>query len=37
MVWEIWNHKNIISFRQGKVDEEEIISMTQLKGWVWLK
>jgi len=28
---------NKVIFRQGKIDEEEIIFMAHLKGWVWLK
>ena len=33
----IWDQRNIILFKQGVVDVEEIFQMTQLKSWSWLK
>jgi len=36
-VSEIWNHINNVVFKGGVVDHEEIFSLAQLKGWLWLK
>ncbi|ESW25685.1 hypothetical protein PHAVU_003G056800 [Phaseolus vulgaris] len=36
-VWCIWDQRNHIVFRQGKVDTEEIFQMAQLKTWLWMK
>ena len=33
----IWDQRNTILFKQGVVDVEEILQMTQLKSWSWLK
>jgi len=30
VVWTIWNHRNMIVFKQGRVDALEIYCMTQL-------
>jgi len=37
IVWSIWEHRNRIVFKQGKVDVEEIFHLPQLKSWLWLK
>jgi len=37
IVWCIWDQRNHIAFRQGKVDAEEIFQMAQLKTWLWMK
>jgi len=37
IVSEIWNHKNKVVFKGGIVDHEEVCSLAQLKGWLWLK
>ena len=33
----IWDQRNAILFRQRVVDAEEILQMTQLKSWLWMK
>jgi len=37
IVWNIRKHKNSIIFRQGKIDTQEIWSMTQQNVWLWMK
>jgi len=37
IVSEIWSHRNKVVFRGGIVDVEEIFSLAQLKGWLWIK
>jgi len=37
IVLEIWSHRNKVVFKGGVVDHEEIFSLAQLKGWLWLK
>jgi len=37
IVSEIWNHRNKVVFKGGLVDVEEIFSLAQLKGWLWIK
>jgi len=37
IVLELWNHKNKVVFKDGLVDADEIFSLAQLKGWLWLK
>jgi len=37
IVSEIWNHRNKMVFNDGVVDNEEIFSLAELKGWLWLK
>jgi len=37
IVWEIWNHKNKIVFKNEVVDADEIFCLAQLKGWTWSK
>jgi len=36
IVSEIWNHRNKVVFNGGVVGDEEIYSLAQLKGWLWL-
>jgi len=36
-VWEIWNYKMIIVFKNEEVDVEKIFYLVQLKGWMWSK
>jgi len=46
MVWKgmwvtvvrcIWEQRNLIIFKQGVVDEEEIFHLAQIKAWLWMK
>ena len=37
IIWNIWNHRNKIVFKQGKVDPEEIFTLSQLNAWTWMK
>jgi len=37
IIRNIWDHRNKIVFRQGKVDVEEIFTMAQLNAWTWIK
>jgi len=37
IVCEIWNHRNKVVFKNGRVDDVEIFSLAQLKGWLWVK
>jgi len=31
VVWSIWNHRNGVIFKEGKVNVEEIVSLAQLQ------
>ena len=33
----IWDQRNLIVFKQGVVDAEEILQRAQLKSWLWMK
>ena len=33
----IWEQRNNVIFKQGAVDVEDILQMTQLKSWLWMK
>ena len=37
IIWNIWNHRNKIVFKQGKVDPEEIFTLIHLNAWAWMK
>jgi len=37
IVSEIWDQRNKMVFKGGVVDAEEIFTLAQLKGWLWLK
>jgi len=46
MVWKgiwvaiirsIWEHRNLIVFKQGVADAEEMFQQVQLKSWLWMK
>jgi len=37
ILWEIWVQRNKIIFNNGIVDEVEILSLAQLKGWLSTK
>jgi len=37
ILWAIWNHRNMVIFRQRKVNVEEIFCMVQLNAWLWIK
>jgi len=36
VVGEIWKQRNLIIFKNGRVDSSEIFSLAQLKAWSWL-
>jgi len=33
----IWDHRNLVVFKQGVVDAEEMFQKAQLKSWLWMK
>ena len=33
----IWDQRNMVFFKQGVPDAEEVFQMTQLSSWLWLK
>ena len=37
IIWEIWKHRNIVIFKQRKVDPKEIFCMTRVSAWTWMK
>jgi len=37
VVCEIWNHRNKVVFKNGRVDDVEIFYLAQMKGWLWVK
>jgi len=37
IVTEICNHRNKVIFNRGVVDDKEIFTLAQLKGWFWIK
>ena len=49
MIWDIWNHRNRVTFKQWRMDVEEDFYIAQLmdveedfyiaqlKNWLWLK
>ena len=37
IVRSIWEHRNVVAFNEGIVDEEEVFHKAQLKSWLWLK
>jgi len=46
MVWKgiwaaivrcIWEHRNLVVFKQGVVDAEEVFQQAHLKSWLWMK
>jgi len=46
MVWKgvwttvvrcIWDQRNVVVFKQGIVDAEEMFEKAQIKSWLWMK
>jgi len=37
IVRSLWEHRNVVVFNEGVVDEEEMFHKAQLKSWLWLK
>jgi len=37
VIWSICNQRNCVVFKEGKVDAEEIFSLTQLLVWSWMR
>jgi len=37
IVREIWKHRNKVVFCNRRVDEVEILAMTQLTAWSWAR
>jgi len=37
LLWEVRKHRNNIVFNDGKLDNAEIFSLAQLRGWMWMK
>jgi len=37
VIWCIWKHRNKALFNQTKIDAEEILTMTQIQSWAWMK
>ena len=36
IVWDIWNHRNKVIFRNAKVEAEEVFMLAQTKVWAWI-
>jgi len=36
IVSEIWNHRNNVVFKNGRVDLVEVFTMVQRKTWSWV-
>jgi len=37
IVRSVWEHRNLVVFKQGVVDAEEMFQQAQLKSWLWMK
>jgi len=37
IVWSVWEQRNLVVFKQGVVDVEEMFQQAQLKSWLWMK
>jgi len=36
VVGKIWKQRNLIIFKNGKVDSSEIFKLAQVKAWSWI-
>jgi len=36
IIGEIWNHRNRVVFKNGRVDLVEVFTMVQRKTWFWV-
>ena len=37
IVRSVWEHRNLVAFKQGVVHAEEMFQQAQLKSWLWMK
>ncbi|XP_068475121.1 uncharacterized protein [Phaseolus vulgaris] len=37
IVRSVWEHRNLVVFKQGVVDAEKMFQQAQLKSWLWMK
>ncbi|XP_068466211.1 uncharacterized protein [Phaseolus vulgaris] len=37
IVRSVWEHRNLVAFKQGVVDAKEMFQQAQLKSWLWMK